>query len=288
MSDSLLRFIFDETDVRGELVQLDSSYRDALTPHHYPPPVALLLGEFLAASALLSATLKFEGSLILQARSPGEVPLIMAEATSAGAVRGIARQAEQALSEDFQSLLGGGQLAITIDPASGQRYQGIVPLEGVDLASGIERYFEQSEQLGTRLWLAADGRRAAGLLLQELPSRQGVDPERRQAQWQHLTTLGATVQADELLNLAPERVLHRLFHQDPLRLLRCDSLHFACSCSRARTEAVLTRLGRTELESILLEQGGVNVTCEFCNQVYEFSADDLRGLIGAGPSATTH
>lgn len=273
MADELLRFIFESTDVRGEWVQLEQSYADTLANHHHAPGVARLVGEFLAAGALLAATLKFDGAVVLQARSSGEVPLIMAEATSQQELRAIVQGAGQALSSEFGALLGNGQLAITIDPAEGRRYQGIVPMEADTLAGCLEHYFRQSEQLPTRIWLAADGRRAAGLFLQELPSR--AEAKLRDEQWDHLLALAGTLTNDELLSLPGEEVLHRLFHQEPLRLLQRDSLRFQCSCSHERTEAMLAGLGRDEAAGILAEQGEISVTCEFCNQNYRFRQGDL-------------
>jgi molecular chaperone Hsp33 len=286
MSDSILRFIFDATDIRGEWVQLDQSYRDALTHHHYPPAVRRLTGEFLAAVSLLGATLKFEGSIILQARSDGEIPLIMAEANSRQELRAIVHGAEQAVSEDFQGLLGAGTLSITIDPVGGQRYQGIVPLDGDSLAACLESYFRQSEQLPTRIWLAADGARAGGLFLQELPTTGAV--EERVAQWQHLNALAATVRPEELLELPGDVLLHRLFHQEQLRLLRRESVQFRCSCSRHRTENMLVSLGRNELEQILAEQGEIAVNCEFCNQLYRFEPAQVAALFEPGGSPSKH
>ncbi len=282
MSDQILRFIFDNTAVSGKWVQLRQSYADTLANHHYPPAVQRLLGEFLAAVSLLGATLKFEGTISLQARSGGEIPLIMAEATSAHEIRAIVHGAEQSISTDFQALLAGGTLGITIDPVGGQRYQGIVALEGHDLATCLEGYFQRSEQLPTRVWLAADGHTAAGLLLQELPGTGDI--ERRRDQWQHLTLLAQTVQPQELLQLPAERLLHRLFHQEEVRLLRYDDLRFRCSCSRQRTESMLVSLGRAEIESILDEFGEVVVSCEFCLQSYRFDPQQARQLFEDGPA----
>jgi len=282
MADELIRFIFDNTDIRGEWVQLQRSYTDTLANHHYPPGVRRLIGEFLAAASLMGATLKFEGNLILQARSDGQVPLIMAEATSNGAVRAIVRGAETAIGDDFQALIGQGQLAITIDPSNGQRYQGIIALEGDSLARCLEDYFRQSEQLPTRFWLAVDDSRAAGLFLQELPGK--TEASVRAEQWQHLIALTETVSAAELLDLPAEELLHRLFHQEQLRLLRRDPVEFRCSCSQARTEAMLVSLGVDEIESILAEQGGIDVNCEFCLQNYHFTPAQARQLFTT-PSA---
>ncbi len=286
--DQLLRFIFDGTDVRGEWVQLERSYLDALVNHHYPLPVRKLVGEFLAAASLLGATLKLEGSITLQARSEdGEIPLIMAEASSDNSVRAIVHGAERAVGQDFKRLLGSNAtLAVTIDPVQGKRYQGIIPLEGDSLAQCIEAYFHRSEQLPTRIWLVADQRRVAGLFLQELPSQ--LDFEERSEQWRHLSMLAETVSDDEMLHLDGDELLHRLFHQEQLRLLRRDEIRFRCSCSRERTESMLRSLGRDELESILREQDSIDVNCEFCNQLYQFDAAAISGLFAAAPPLIRH
>lgn len=277
--DTLLRFLFDTTDIRGEWVQLEQSYQQTLANHHYPPGVRRLIGQFLAAAALLGATLKFEGSITLQARSDGEVPLIMAEATSDRCLRAIVRGAETAISDTFERLIGAGTLALTIDPTGGKRYQGIVALDGDSLGACLEAYFLQSEQLPTRIWLAADNQRAAGFFLQELPSK--ADASGREAQWHHLLALANTLTDAELLELPGDRLLHRLFHQEPLRLLGSDGWRFQCSCSRARTEATLVSLGREELQEILAERGEISVNCEFCNQNYQFSPAQVDALLGA-------
>lgn len=278
MTDQLQRFLFEDTDIRGEITRLEQSYRAVLDAHPYPPAVGRLLGEFMAAVALLSATLKFDGTLTLQASSDGEIPLIMAEATSDRGLRAIARNADQARSESFNALLRDGRLAITITPRQGQRYQGIVALEGDSLASCLEGYFRQSEQLATRLWLHCDGARAAGLLLQELPANGPRDAESHSRQWQHVVQLADTLRAAELLELPFEECLHRLYHQDPVRLFAADALRFQCSCSAQRTLNALATLGREELESLLAEQGHIDINCEFCHQHYRYDHDAVQAL----------
>lgn len=286
--DSTRRFLFEQADIRGEVVQLDSVLQDILTVHQYAPGVQRLLGEFLAAATLLSTTLKFEGTLILQARSNGQVPLLMAECTSDLQVRGIARGAEHATSDDFAQLLASGNLAITIDPRKGKRYQGIVPLATDSLARSLDAYFEQSEQLQTRFWLAADGTRAAGMLLQQLPAQVVPDEQLRQAQWQHVCTLGATISADELIRLDQEELLYRLYHEDPVRLFAPKAVQFHCSCSMARSRNALSAIATSELEDILTEQGCITVDCEFCNQQYRFEREDLVGLLEAPTAPILH
>lgn len=273
--DQGCKFVFEQADVRGELVQLEASYGEILSIHQYAPAVSRLLGEFLSAAVLLSTTIKFEGRLILQAQGDGEIPLLMAECSNNREVRGIARGAEQACGQDFSALLSGGSLAITIEPLNGQRYQGIVALDGNNLAQCLENYFLNSEQLPTRLWLASNGQRAAGMLLQQLPSQVILDPVDRDEYWNHLCTLASTLSDNELLELAPITLLRRLFHEDPLRLFDPETVCFACSCSRERCGRALLSLGPRELESLFEEQPQVTIDCEFCNQQYHFEHRDF-------------
>ena len=295
MHDFTQRFLFDDTDVRGELADLQGSYAEVLAKHPYPEPVAQLLGEMLAAASLLIGTLKFDGLLILQARSSGAVPLLMVECSSEREVRGIARyHAEQIpAGAGLRELMPEGVLAMTVDPAQGQRYQGIVALDGATLAQCLSNYFASSEQLPTRFWLNADGRRARGLLLQQLPADRLKDPETRAASWEHLITLADTLTAEELLGLDNETLLHRLYHQEAVRLFEPYPLHFRCSCSRERSANALVSLGQEDAQRLLEEQGGaVVVDCQFCNQRYVFDASDIAQLFAGGgiegPSATRH
>jgi molecular chaperone Hsp33 len=270
------KFLFEQADIRGELVQLGTAYSEITAIHQYPPAVGELLGEFLCAAVMLSTTIKFEGRLILQARSEGEIPLLMAECTSDLDIRAIARGAEQAVSREFCNLLHGGQLAITIEPLNGQRYQGIVALDGNSLAQCVETYFTNSEQLPTRLWLSADGIGAAGLLLQQLPTQLISAADERAALWHEACTLADTVSAVETLQLAPEVLLRRLFNEHPVRLFSPENVRFACSCSRERCLQALYSLGPQELAEIFADEGHVNMDCEFCNQQYQFTEQDLE------------
>ena len=288
LADESHRFLFEEADIRGESVRLGAAYREILAIHEYAPGVSRLLGEFLAAAVLLSNNLKFEGRLILQARSEGQVPLVMAECDHTLGVRGIARGAEEATAGDNALLLAGGQLVITIDPDKGQRYQGIVPIEGASLAASIDAYFEQSEQLKTRLWLAADGESAGGLLLQQLPAQLVPTPGPRADQWQHACTLAETVEEKELLNLSTQDLLNRLYHEDPVRMFDPAPLRFQCTCSRERTLAALSTIDPAEIEDILSEMGAVTMDCEFCQARYVFRREDLEAVPGVDQSKTLH
>lgn len=287
-SDSKRRFLFEQMDIRGELVHLDDVITDVAAIHDYPSGVTGLLGEFLASSVLLAGTLKFRGSLTVQARSDREVPLIMAECNNEFDVRAIARGAQQATGTSFTELLGDGQLVLTITPSRGERYQGIVPLSGDSLASSIDAYFEQSEQLNTRLFLSSDGDQAAGLLLQQLPPQLAPDEAKREQHWDHVTTLAQTLTASELLGLADYNLLYRLFHEEAVRVFEPDAIRFRCSCSRDRTFAALASLQTEEIQDILEVQGAITMDCEFCNQRYVFQEPDLAEFLTNSTQGPVH
>lgn len=279
--DSLQRFIFDETDIRGQVIQLQHAYQDCMANAEYPAAVAELLGEFVAAAALLVSTLKFAGKLTLQVRGEGPVSTLMAEATNEFKVRAIAQLNPEAGDvENLQQGLGNGTVTITIEPLKGQRYQGIVPLDGVNLAQCLEHYFKQSEQLDTRLWLAADGKSCGGFMLQALPAQICTDADKRAEQWQHAEALADTLKPEELLGLDNEELLYRLYHQDKVRLLAQHEVAFKCSCSRERTAQSLKTLGREELEGIIAEQGEITTSCQFCLSQYRFNGADIAELYG--------
>lgn len=282
--DQLHRFLFDDADIRGEIVTLADSYQKVLDNNPVPAPVQQLLGEFLAAAALLSYSLKFDGIITLQAQGDGPVRLLMAECDHHRGLRATVRLADEAAQIDaagLQQLMGQGLLAITIDPDKGERYQGVVPLEQDSLAACLEAYFSQSEQLPTRLWLAAGEGRAAGLLVQALPAQKLADAEANAGQWDTVMALASTVTSDELLLLNHSSNLYRLFNELAVRLFEPAALQFACSCSESRSLAALTQLGRDEVYEILENQGHISIDCQFCNQHYQFEAEQIRPLFEA-------
>jgi molecular chaperone Hsp33 len=272
--DFLLRFLLERAQLRGVLVRLDASWRQVRERADYPPVVADLLARVLTASALFTGNIKFEGSLSIQLKAAGALSLLFAECAHEGSLRGLARWRED-LPEDF-TLTGAGDplLAITIEnSASGQRYQGVVPVDADDPAVLFARYFERSEQLPTRVLLAADGERCAGLMLQQLPaSGAGGDDDA----WNRSGHLLATLGAEELLAVPPERLLLRLFHEESVRVLSTQPLRFGCRCSRERVAAVLRTLGRDEAQASVQADGRIEVTCEFCNTHYHFDAVDIE------------
>ena len=271
--ESLRRFIFENRPVQGRHVHLDACWRAVLERQNYPSPVRALLGEAMAAMALLSATLKFDGVVTLQVHGNGPVHLLVVQCTSRLSLRGLARWQGDLPDPGLQQLLGDGRLAITIEPANGERYQGIVPLEGKTLAACLEGYFQRSEQLPTRLWLTADDECAAGMLLQVMPER-----ERNPDSWQHVTVLADSITRTELKSLATQQLLQCLYHEEDVRLFEATPVAFRCQCSRARIEATLRSLGTDEMRSILRELGKVHVDCEFCGRGFEFDEVDVAAL----------
>ncbi|MFB9867382.1 Hsp33 family molecular chaperone HslO [Vreelandella sulfidaeris] len=291
MSDQIQRFMFDHTNVRGEIVTLSTAYHEVLDRHAYPPAVNELLGELLAAVALLTDTVKLDGTLSIEVRGAGVLSLLMAESNPGGELRAIARIAEDAdlPSEhaSFRELVGEGQIVITLDPREGHRYQGIVALDQETLGGCLEAYFSQSEQLPTRLWLAANTERAGGLLLQRLPEEsqnQDVDA------WDRSVQLADTIKADELLGLEQREVLHRLYHEETIRVFEPKALRFGCTCSRERMTFALYSLGKEELSDILHEQGAIDTQCHFCHTKYHYTAADIETLLDdpEAPSPTIH
>jgi molecular chaperone Hsp33 len=287
--DSLHRFLFEGYPIRGHLVHLDAAWRALIEHRDYPPAIRDLLGETVAASLLLAATIKFDGVLSLQLQGGGPVHLLLAQCTSGLGVRGLARYREESPAgkiadiQEFTELLGSGNLTVTLETEdNAQRYQGIVPITGPRLSNSLQRYFENSEQLPTRLWLFANGQGATGMLLQRLPSDGGKAVVHDEAAvddaWRRVQLIGDTLTADELLTLADTEILHRLFHEDDLRLYEPSPVYFRCRCSRERVGGMLQGLGEQETRSVLAERGEVEVRCDFCNRAYLFDAVDVAQL----------
>ncbi len=268
-TDLLTRFLFDDLGIRGEFLLLKQTTDELLSKHQYPAPVANLLGEMACASLLLSATLKIRGSTSIQAKGQGPVTSIMAEATHQRTCRGIAIWESDPENQDLHQLLGQqSTLAITITPQKGERYQGIVALEQEQLDVCLEGYFMQSEQLHTRIKLFHHAGMWGGLLLQQLPLT--VDTEEFEENWNRINALTETLTLDEFQGLDSTTLLHRLFHEENIRVLHDEPTSFWCSCSEERTLQMIKSLGQQEANAILQEQGAILVGCEFCHQQYKF------------------
>jgi molecular chaperone Hsp33 len=284
--DLLHRFLFEHLPVRGHLVRLDASWRAAIEHHDYPAPVTAALGEAMAAASLMAGALKFEGRLSLQFEGPGPVRLVLAQCTHRHAIRGVARHDALPEGEAAEGLFGSGQLAVTIEQSEGgERYQGVVPLESDRLASNLEAYFERSEQLPSRLLLAATPDRAAGLLLQRVAlgdAGSGAGQAEAEDAWRRIGLLAATVSPKELFDLPCRELLRRLFPEDDIRLFDGTPVFFQCTCSRERVAGILQALGGDEVEALLAERGDVEVRCEFCNRAWRFDAVDVAGLFSTG------
>ncbi|MFT7234723.1 MAG: molecular chaperone Hsp33 [Methylophagaceae bacterium] len=288
-SDSLQRFIFDNAEIRGEWVHLTSAWQAVTSRRHYPQPIQRALGEMMAAAALLAATVKIDGRLVLQVKSQGSVNLMMVECTSDNTLRAFAQWDQEATLADDASLYdltGSGTLAISIEvTAAAQPYQGIVSLNDTSVAALLENYFKQSEQLSTRVWLSADKEVAGGLLLQQLPNPDKSSEEEAES-WSRISQLASTVSQNELMTLGPGTLLHRLFHEEECRLLATTKMRFACSCSRERVANTINLLGHQDAMDLVQEQEKIEVACEFCNEHYYFDKADVA-LIFAHAGAST-
>ncbi len=276
--DSLERFVFEHVPIHGRIVHLDATWRAILDRRNYPEPIRDVLGELMAAAALLTATLKFDGRLTMQIQGDGPVKLLVVECSSERAMRGLAQWDGDIVPMPLDQMFGNGRLVITIDPQGKERYQGIVELEGDSIAQALEKYFERSEQLDTRLWLAADESQAAGMLLQRLPDQETVDEDA----WDRASHLGSTLTREELLALPARDILHRLYNEDDIRLFQRVPVSFRCSCTRAGVERALHIMGPSEVRSILVEQGHVDVDCEFCGAHYELDSIEIEQLFTLG------
>ena len=276
--DLLHRYLFNELDVRGELVQIENAYNEMIADHNYPDPVKALLGELLLATCLLTATLKFEGEIAVQLQGDGPVKYAVINGDDKQNMRGIARLQSEIAGTTVKELIGQGYMVITITPEKGERYQGIVPLEHDTLSECIESYFEQSEQLKTRLWFATDttegSAKACGLFLQVLP----VDKQKSIEDFAHLEALSNTIKDEELLHLDANTVLTRLYHEDNPRVFEPQAIKFKCGCSRDKTITALVNIGQEELLKDVTEKGSVNINCHYCLKEYVFNEQDIKSI----------
>ena len=273
------RFIFDQMPIRGLHVQAQEVWQHIVARKNYPVAVRRALGELLAAGALLLSNLKIEGTLIVQVQGRGILKMLVVEATSEHTLRATARWDETAAiadDSDLAQLLGDdGVFVLTVQPKNSEPWQGVVPLEGSSIAEMLMNYMARSEQLETRIMLAADDQQIGGLLLQRLPEETQDDDA-----WQHICTLADTLTAAELLNLDAQNVLYRLFHETPPRVFPAENLEFACTCSRGKVSDMLLLLGGEEVGSVVAQEGSITVDCDFCHEQYTFDEQDVHALFG--------
>ncbi|MBO9538578.1 Hsp33 family molecular chaperone HslO [Herbaspirillum sp.] len=301
MKDTLQKFLVDNAPVRGELVEISDTWQQVQARRDYPAAVKTLLGEMLAAAALLSANLKFNGMIVMQIHGDGPVKLLVVECDSELQLRATAKLADGAAIADEATLTelvnatGHGRFVITLDPKDklpGQQpYQGVVPLDGDSVATVIENYMLRSEQLDTKLWLAADGQVSRGLLLQKLPSEGGINAPTAKAEgseldtWNHFVMLGNTLRREELLSTDISTLMHRLFWEESIRVFDPAHPRFHCSCSREKVGNMLKMLGREEVADALTQTDKLGIDCDFCGQHYEFDAVDCAQLFASDVSA---
>ena len=295
-SDVVRRFIFEKQPVRGHWVRLQGAWRELRAHADYPPVVSELLGEAVAASVLLAATLKFRGTLTFQLQGNGAVGLLVAQCAHDFRLRAVARYDGVALqgwsgdgrrSATFRRLVGtDGRITVTIEAEEkSMRYQGVVPLAGTSLGESLEAYFASSEQLPTRVLLAADHACGAGMLVQKLPDGDVGDPEDIAAVWEGAQRGIERLTPVQLLQCPAEQLLAQGFTDHDLRLFRGSPVRFECRCSQGRVAGLLRALGAEEVRGVLQEQGAVTVTCEFCHRPYRFDAADVEALFAEGPGS---
>jgi len=293
MSDKLQKFLFENASVRGELVEISETWQQVQARHDYPKAVKALLGEMLSAAALLSANLKFNGATVLQIHGDGPVRLLVVECDSTLRLRAVAKLAENAQIADNATLRqlvhehGNGRFVITLDPheklPGQQPYQGVVPLDGDNIATVIENYMLRSEQLDTKIWLAANDQVSRGLLLQKLPGEGGVeglgrDDGHELETWNHVVVLASTLKNEEMLETDIDTLMRRLFWEEDIRVFDPQQPQFRCTCSRDKVAGMLQMLGKAEIDHALTEQGKLTIHCDFCGQAYGFDAVDCAQL----------
>jgi len=279
MANNVLnRYLFEDLSVRGELVQLDDAYQQIISSKEYPAAVQNLLGELLVATTLLTATLKFEGSITLQLQGDGPVSLAVINGNNNQQVRGVARwEGEIADDASLHQLMGKGHLVMTITPDKGERYQGVVGLEGDNLAECLENYFIRSEQLKTRLWFRLgehEGKpHAAGMLLQVVPDGKGSEED-----FEHLEQLTNTIKNEELFSLEANELLYRLYNQEKVQLFNAQPVEFFCGCSRERSASAIVSIAKEEVYDILTTEGSISLHCDYCGTNYSFDEAQVNEL----------
>ncbi len=278
-SDVLNRYIFEDLHARGELVQLDTSFKTIIENHNYPKPVITLLGELMAATSLLTATLKFEGEIAVQLQGNGPVKYAVINGDHQQQLRGVASIQDTIVDDSLKGMLGKANMIITIIPKQGQRYQGVVALEGDTLAECLEHYFATSEQLDTKIWLFSDNEQvlAAGSLIQVLPDTE--DKEKQQGDFDHISQLTATIKAEEIFGLPANELLYRLYHDEQVRLFEPQSVAFVCGCSESKCLDAIANMGKEAIESHLQKHGNFTITCDFCKTGYHFDRENLQPLL---------
>lgn len=285
-TDVLNRYLFNDMHVRGELIQLSKSYQSIIKNHNYPVGVRLLLGELMAASCLLSATLKFKGEITVQLQGDGPIGYMSVNGDNNQKVRGIAKLKpgqEKTNAQSLHDLIGKGTMVITIRPEKGEAYQGVVALEKATLAECLAHYFEVSEQIPTRIWLFSDDEKqqVAGSLVQLLPDGDGSSENlaKQESDFEHISQLTNTIKADEIFSLEAQALLYRLYHQEKVSIFDPQPVSYQCGCSKDKCLTAISQVEPVEIKSILEEQNKISMTCDYCLTSYDFFYEDLKSFI---------
>lgn len=274
--DTIQRFIFENENIRGEIVHLERTYQTIINQRPYPPMVRYLLGEALVSALLLASSIKFEGSLSLQFQGSAALSMILVQIDHTLNARAMAKYEDDLADNQYAEAFLSGKMAITIQSdQQANAYQSIVPIMSTAMSENLANYFAQSEQIATRVWLASNEHQAAGMLLQLMP---GESTQEREHFWEYALAMGETVTEAELLALDNESLLHRLYHEEGVRVFEPRNTRFQCRCNPDRMQQVLMTLGKEAIESLLQEQECIEVGCEFCNQHYQFDAIDIAML----------
>ncbi|PKG85233.1 Hsp33 family molecular chaperone HslO [Colwellia sp. 75C3] len=279
----LNRYLFSDAHARGELVQLDSSFKSIIKNHNYPVGVEKLLGELLCATCLLTATLKFEGDITVQLQGDGPVGYMSVSGNNKQQMRGIAKMAEETSADTLQTLIGKGTMIITIRPTAGEAYQGVVALDEETLADCLAHYFDVSEQIPTKIWLFCDTEQqlAAGALVQLLPDGDGSieNKEQQLTDFEHLCQLTNTIKSEEVFSLEAEALLFRLYHQEKVNIFDPQTVSYLCGCSADKCLSAISQIEPSEIKAILAEQGKISMTCDYCITTYDFDELSLKSFI---------
>lgn len=290
--DTLQRFIFENAPIRGELIHLGESYQTIGDQHAYPPAIKRLLGEALVIASLLSAIIKFDGRLTVQFRGNGKLKMLLAQCDNQFHLRGLVKWDGEMTYEELMQSFNDGVLVINLDSGLKSRYQGIVAWRGNSLAESIEAYFQESEQLATKVWLSIDNHVAAGLLLQIIPGQDNqygnLERAMQDPDWERVITLTNTIKDQELLYEQDESLFKKLYAEDEIRVFSPIKVSFQCTCSRKRGEDAILMLGEKEAEEELKDKNSLVVTCEFCNKQYLFDRVDVAKIFADEKGRNIH
>lgn len=282
--DALQKFLFDDTDIRGAIVTLNTEFAAMMQGKNYSLAQQSLMAQFAAANILMTGNLKFEGALILQARGTGPVSLVMNECDEKLNFRGIIQSTHDLIDIDFKDVFSDATLAMTVEPKQGARYQGIVPLEKDSLAACLQDYFGQSEQLPSWFRFVEHEGIVRGIMLQALPAQLCLDAQKREEDWTRLCHFASTLSVHEMTTLDNETLLHRLYHEETVRIFTPESVKYHCSCSKERMERALLSMPEDQLLQILAEDKQIKTDCHFCQAEYAFDEADVLQLLQGGSS----